>query len=377
MSENKTKYIGIFALGLALVGNVIGVSFSTGREIMTYFGNFGIAGYIGIAIAFGALALSAYMSFCTSRNMDRYTFDWLVSPRGWKPWRIFSEWLTLIGLLSSISAMIAATGSILQALFGVPYLVGALFMVAACAATAILPMKKFADTLGFMVPVMVVLAIAICVICAISPVVSDSDFSSVSSSNKLIGNWFLASLIYVGYNIGPVRAMIAPMAKEIKNKKNAAVSAVIMFVILGAVAACAMTAIVRNYSICSEEALPTVTMAYYKNSVAGILYGVVAIVAIYSTCATFVQIFKYSFAKFKPLAESKTKLNLSMLLLTLVAFGLSFIGFSNIVDRVWAVLGYTGFLGIAFAIYNFFYYRKHPQNRETAVDNVELAPEVK
>ena len=376
MSETKTKYISVFALAMALVGNVIGVAFSTGREIMSYFGNFGVMGYVGIVIAFSALGVCAFMTWHTSRNMDRYTFEWIVSPRGWKPYRVFSLWFTLIGLFSSISAMIAGTGAILQALFGVPYVVGALFMVLACAATAVLPIKKFADMLGFMVPVMVVLAIVICVICAAYPVVSDSGFDSVKSENALIGGWFTSALIYFGFNVGPVRSMIAPMAKDIKDNKTITFGAIIMSLILIAVACCAMTAIVRNYSICSQEALPTVTMAFYKNSLAGILYGVVAIVAIYSTCATFVQIFKYSFAKIKPLGESKAKLNLSMLLLCLVAFGVSFIGFSNFVDKVWAVLGYVAYIGIAFAIYNFFYYRKHPQNKATAVDNVDLAPVV-
>lgn len=376
MKENKKTFIGVFTLAMALVGNVIGVSFSTGREVMTYFGNFGPWGYVGIVLAFGALALCAWMTWHTSRNMDKYTFEWIVSPRGWKPWRIFSIFFTLIGLYSSVSAMIAGTGSILEALFGVPYFVGALFMVVASCIIAFLSLKKFADTLGALVPVMVVLAIGICVICAFAPAVpNEAGFAAVHSENALIGGWFTSALIYIGYNIGPVRSMIAPMSKEIKDNKTISLAAVISAVLLIAVAACASTAIIRNYDICSTEALPTVTMAYYKSKVAGILYGAVAILAILSTMSAFLQIFKAAFSAYiKPLRESKTKLNLAILAITLLAFALSFVGFSTIVDKVWAVLGYLGFLGIAFAIYNFFYYRKHPQNAATAVDNVELAP---
>ncbi len=371
----NTVYIGIFALAMTQIGNVIGVAFSTGREVMTYFGNFGIYGYLGIIIAFSLLGIFSHISFTTARNMDKYTFDWLVSPHGWKPLRIFFLWFTLIGLFSSVSAMIAGTGSILQALFGVPYVVGAALMGIACAVTAFLKIEKLTDTLSIMVPIMVVLAIVICVICSISPVVNDSGWQSVSSDNSLLGNWFLSALIYFGFNVGPVRSLMAPMAKQIKDKKTSLIASVICSIVLMLVAACAMTAIVKNYSICSTEDLPTVTMAYYKHNIFGILYGVVAIIAIYSTCAAFLHIFKASFVNIPALKKSTAKLNLSLTLLVAVGFAVSFIGFSNFVDRVWAVLGYSAYIGIVIHIYNYFYYKKHPQNRETAVDNPELAVE--
>jgi len=366
--------IGVFALAMTLIGNVIGVAFSTGREIMTYFADFGRIGLVGIVISFSLMFIFAPMSYATSRNMDKYTFDWIVTPLGWKPLRMFNLYFTLIGLFSSVSAMIAGTGSILEALFGVPYLVGALFMVAACIFTACFSLKRFSDTLSIMVPIMVVLAIVICVICAVWPNVEGNSWDSVSSSNILISNWLVSALVYFGINVGPVIQLVCPMSKDIKDKKTIRTAAVLSAVILMVVAGCVAIAIVRNYSISSEAVLPTITMAYVKSPIAGILYGVVAIIAIYSTCAAFLHIFKASFNNIKPLKDNPLRLNVTLTVLALVAFAASFIGFANFVDKVWAVLGYFAYIAIAGVTFNYFYYKKHPQNRLTAVDNAESAP---
>jgi uncharacterized membrane protein YkvI len=367
--------IGTVGLAMALLGNLIGVAFSTGRAVLTYYVNFGRMGLVGMAMAYSLLFLCAPISYITSRNMDKYTFDWLNTPLGWKPLRLFHLYVTLLGLFSSVSAMIAASGAILQSLFNIPYIVGTMLMIAAAVVTVCFSLKRLAETFSLMVPVMVVGAIVICVICTLSPVVEGSGWESVSSNNPLLGNWWIAAFVNFGVCFGSVVQHVGPMSKEnIKNAKSVGIAAVICAVVLISMGYCIGFAVVKNYSICSVADLPTVAMAYAKSPVYGIIFGVIALIAIYTTLATFLHIFKASFGYLKPLKESPVKLNFAVAAVALLGFAASFIGFSNIVDRVWAVLGYTAYLSIAGLFFNFFYYRKHPQNRLTAVDNVELAP---
>lgn len=359
-AQKKAAGIGVFALAMTIIGNVVGVGFSTGREIMTYFGNFGKSGIAGIVVSFALLAVFAPITYSTAKNMNCYSFDWVVTPLGWKPLRIFNTVFTLVGLSSSVSAMIAASGAILKALFQVPYLVGCLLMAAACLITVIFSLNKFSDVMSAMVPVMVVLAISICLICVIRPVTPDGGWDVVDSSSNMAKTWWLSALVYFGYNVGPIIQLVTPMTPSIKDSKTSIISSVLFYIALVAVAICAMLAIVFNYPICSSEALPTVTMGFYKAPIFGILYGVVAMIAIYSTCTAFLFIFKSVFAKSEKLRTSNKKMVLLLLVLVLACLGASFIGYSNFVDKVWTVLGYFGLIGVAGTVFNFFYYRKHP-----------------
>ena len=373
-TTKKVAYIGVFAFAMTLIGNVIGVGFSTGREVMTYFGNFGKAGIGGIFLSFGLCCLFAPIAYSTARNMDKYSFDWVITPLGWKPLRIFNLIFTLVGLSSSISAMIAGAGSILNALFNVPYLLASSLVALLCLLTVVMSLKRFSDLMGLMVPVMVVLAISICLVCAISPVTTEGGWDVVSSDNKLIGVWWTSALVYFGVNVGPIIQLVTPMSKSIRDKKTARLGALVCALALIAVAVCAMLAIVFNYPICFDQDLPTVTMGFYKAPIAGILYGAVALMAIYSTCTAFLFIFKSAFESMPVLKKDDKRIIMALVILVAACFGVSFIGYANFVDKVWAVLGYFGYIGIAGIIFNYFYYKKHPQNRETAVDHPELAP---
>jgi len=377
IKTNKVKYISMFSLAMTLVGCFIGVGSSTGREIMTYFGNFGKMGIVGIFISIGILVtLFTYMAFVTARNMGTTQFDYVSTPFGWKPLRIFCLYFSLIGLSSSICAMIAGSGAILSALFGVPYVVGAGLITLLCLFTVVLSLEKFANLMGGMITVMCVAAITICLVCIISPASEGGGgWDKVVSNSELIGNWFTSSLIYWGFAVGPQIQLIVSMSNKIKGKKTAATASIVCSVVLVIVAICVATAIVFNYDICSSAAMPTVTLGYAKFPVFGIIYGIVAMIAIYSTMTGFLFIFKEIFDKKIPaLHKDSKKLVLVLFLLLAVCFGLSFIGYANFVDTIWAYLAFVGYIFKVGLIINFFYYRKHPKNLDTEVDNAEMLP---
>ncbi|MDQ1206295.1 putative membrane protein YkvI [Microbacterium sp. SORGH_AS 862] len=118
--------LGALTLSLVMAGTMVGVAFSTGREVMTYFGEFGPAGIVGMILAFAAIGACIPIAVSVSRMMNATTFDWVVTPVGWRPLRMFNLALTIVSVFSSLSALLAAAaGTILQALFGLPLAVGA------------------------------------------------------------------------------------------------------------------------------------------------------------------------------------------------------------------------------------------------------------
>lgn len=356
----QAERITPISAALTLAGGVIGPSFATGKEILVYFGNFSLKGFAGIIIAFLTLGVVLYMSFCIAKNMDKYTFEWQLSPRGWKPLRYFFKWLTIVGMFLAVSSMFAAAGSVVRYAIEAPAFLGALFMAAAVFISSHLDIKELSVLMKKTVPAMVSISAIVCIICVINPEADVSGWYSIESTNPLIGGWLTSGLIYCGYNTGAVRAIVPTMAGQIKSKKLIVKSLLLLVLILTAAASFTMAALIVNYSICASEDMPVIALAYTKSSVLGGVYSAAALVAIYNTCVTSTQILKNSMSELEPIRFRENSVKPAIAIVLFAAFGLSFVGISVFVDRIWAVLGYTAYLGIGFLTYNFFHYTRHP-----------------
>lgn len=363
-SERGTeKQLRPFVLALSLAGGVIGPSFSTGREIMTYFGNFGLPGLLGIVIAFTTLGMLAYMSYCTAGNMGKYSYEWQLSPRGWPPLRHFFKWFTAFGMFTAVSAMISAAGSIISLITGAPVYVGAIMMTAACLVSSFANIRSLTVVMSLTVPALLLLSAAVCVFCIVSPVSDTAGWAEMSSGNGLIGTWLSSSLIYCGYNSGAVRALMPSFARCFSNKRSCALAVATFSAMLMVSAGGIMFVVVMNYSVCRSSEMPVIAVAYARSPLLGTVYGLVALMAIYDTCAAALQIIRTGFTGMSRPVTGR-RLNGIMLLACAGAFFLSFFGFSTFVDKVWALFGYAAVPGIGISIYNFIHYRRHPMNGE-------------
>ncbi len=369
--KDKTN-IGIFAFAMVLIGEVVGVSFSTGREALSYFADFGPMSFLGMFLAYCLIFLLGYMSYVAARNMDKYTFDWVMTPLGWTPLRIFNLVFSAIFLINALSAMFAGTGSILQSIFGLPYIVGSGIMLIASLITASLSTNKFANIFKYLVPFMIVLAITVSAVCAFDPIVSGESFENAHSDNPLLRTWYLSAFVYFGLQTGPLTQTIIPLAPQVKGKREAAIGNVIGGVCIYALASLLLLATVRNYSIASQGEVPILEMAFAKSTPLGLVYCVAALLAIYSTTSAFLLIIKSIIKDVKPIKDSAGKQTAVLGILSIIGLALSTLGFSTIIDKVYAIIGYASFIGIAGILVNYFYYKKHPVNPDTALDKADL-----
>ncbi len=353
---------------MVLIGEVVGVSFSTGREALTYFADFGAKSFLGMFLAYCLIFLFGYLSYVTARNMDKYTFDWVLTPFGWKPLRYFNLFFSGIFLINALSAMFAGTGAILQSIFGLPYIVGSGIMLVASLLTVTLSTNKFAKVFQYLVPIMIVIAIIVCAIVAFNPVVKGESFQNAHSDNPLLKTWFISAFVYFGLQTGPLTQTVIPLSPQVKGKKQAGIAHIIGGIAIFALAALLLLATVRNYSIASQGEVPVLEMAFAKSTPLGLAYCVAALLAIYSTTSTFLLILKSIIKEAAPFKDSNLKQTGALAVLSIIGLALSTLGFSTIIDNVYAIIGYASFIGVAGIAINFFYYRKHPQNPETAVD---------
>ena len=117
--------------------------------------------------------------------------------------------------------------------------------------------------------------------------------------------------------------------------------------------------------------MPVIAVAYARSPLLGTVYGIVALMAIYDTCAAALQIIRTSFTVMSQPVTGR-RLKIIMLFICAGAFLMSFFGFSTFVDKVWALFGYASVPGIGISIYNFVYYWRHPVNVDAKTDTLSV-----
>ena len=356
MNKEEEK-ITIGALGLAsvFVGTLIGPGFASGQEILQFFANYGSKGLMGVMVNAVLTFLLAVMAMTCARRMNTPYFDRVMSPGNNKIFRIFANVVTLFFLFGMMAIMFAAGGSLLNQQFEIPVIVGAIVMAVITLLTVVWGTQGFTNVLSLVVPVMVVVALVICIVVVINPQVSDEVALPKSTGSGLMGNWFLASMLYCSYNMLSAIAILVPLGQKSKNEKCIWLSSILSVVILGVLLALCSTAIMKNYPLVKDAAMPTLELAGGLSPVAGLAYAAVSFMAIFSTSTSLLYAIgeRLEVLDYSKLGFIRNK-SVVLFLITVAAFCSSYVGFTNLVSWLYPITGYLGFVIFAAVIYNYF-----------------------
>jgi len=105
-TKEKNEFVRITTLGIAtaLIGSMVGPGFSSGNELMQFFGNFGYIGVAGVLVCETLVAVTVIMAMRLAQKMDTPYFDKVVSPMGDG---FFSKLLRLFSMIVTLGFMIA------------------------------------------------------------------------------------------------------------------------------------------------------------------------------------------------------------------------------------------------------------------------------
>lgn len=374
--ENSGNKLKAFSVASAYIGAIVGVSFSSGQELLTYFGNFGKNGMIGCCISFALFALFGPMCLITARRLKRNRYDYVTTPFPekwpWKIWRVFNFSTRMFFMFGAIASMAAGAANILSARFGVPYYIAAFAMLAIGLFCAIGSQKRFMASLSFATPLMVVTGIILCAIAAINPPVTPSTWEAATSNNQLIGGWFQSALLYFGYNISLSISVLSPIAADVKDEKNCVLAGIITGIVNGGFALICVYALIRNYSITQVAEMPTIDICFAMNTWAGRAYCIVALLAIFTTLVGILNTFRTRLGDLPFLNNPNTKwLNIQtfVIFLAVLSYALSFVGFKKLTTTLFPLAGYCAITFIVGLTFNFFWSFKHRLDQEDTIDS--------
>lgn len=334
-------------MGSAFIGIIVGAGFASGQEILQYFTSFGIWGTLAALIS---TVLFAYLGMNLTRlgsRMQKTSHKEVIYGISGRIMGIIVDYIIIFTLFGVGVVMIAGAGSIFSQQFDLSPVLGSSIMTVLVIITIMLNVEKVISIIGIITPFLILMVIGLAVY---SLATMDLSFTALDPIAKEqltnLPNWFISAINYVSFNIAVGASMAIVMGSTEKDEKAAARGGLIGGLGLGILIILSHLAIFSKVNVVGDAEMPMLKIANDISPALGvfmsvILFGMIfntAVSMIYAFCARFVE---SGTAKFKGF----------VVLVSLVMFVLSFVGFTELVSKFYPIVGYLGLFLLAALIW--------------------------
>ncbi|MDR1125731.1 MAG: hypothetical protein LBM64_06680 [Deltaproteobacteria bacterium] len=353
--SQASKPVSVFSVAMAIIGTVIGAGYASGQELMQYFGDFGDMAIPGLLVACVGFYLYGVLGMAAARRMNNGNYAEVMSPLKNKYVSIGIDVAMVLVLYGVLVVMVAGSGALFEAQFGVSAYVGAGVLIAVTILSAWWGTKSILTGMNIAVPILIVGAVIVAIMVLINPQ-ADPEVSKAipRTPNPMLGNWFVAGVNYVTFNMLAAVCAIIPLAVTFRSNSKVHLGAGFAALVLVILAGLLVMGIVANYVIVQHEALPMLALAKGISPMVGYLYAVFMFAAIFSTA---IGVLLGLLERFKNVSFYKPRydrpVTIVLLLATLV---MSKVGFITLVGTVYPFFGYLSLAVVAFMLVNYFYY---------------------
>ena len=335
-------------MGSAFIGIIVGAGFASGQEILQYFTSFGIMGTVAALIA---TVLFAYLGMSLTRlgsRMRTTSHKEAIFGISGRLIGTIVDWIIILTLFGVGVVMIAGAGSIFSQQFGWSATLGSTVMAVLIILTIMLNVQKVINIIGSITPFLILSVIALA---AYSLITMDSSFSALESIAKeqesAVANWWLSAINYVSFNIAVGASMAIVMGGTEKDEKIAARGGLIGGLGLGVLIILSHLAIFSKVDVVGTAEMPMLQIADDLSPVLGVFMSVILFGMIYNTGVS--MLFSFS-ARFVEMGTAKFRL--FVIIVGVIAYILSFVGFTELVSWFYPVVGYLGLFLVGALIYN-------------------------
>lgn len=343
-------------MGSAFIGIIVGAGFASGQEILQYFTSFGIIGIIG---AFIATVLFAYLGMNLTRlgsRMQKASHKEAIYGISGRLVGIIVDYIIIFTLFGVGVVMIAGAGSIFTQQFDLPAALGSTVMTILVIITIMLNVDKVIAIIGSITPFLIAVVVLLSIY-SISTM--DLSFTALNPIAKeqlsAVPNWFLSTLNYVSFNIAVGASMAIVMGSTEKDEKVAARGGLIGGLGLGILIILSHLAIFSKVDEVGSSEMPMLQIANDLSPVLGLIMSFILFGMIYNTAVSMIYAFSARFMK------SGTKnFKIFVVVVGIVSFILSFVGFTRLVNEFYPVVGYLGFFLVGALIVADIRYKRKP-----------------
>lgn len=327
---------------LVIIGTVIGAGFASGKEIFTFFNVYGIWGALGLMLSEVIIGFVIYKTFYIVINFDINTYSDLIGKTITKSKFMNNVICNIVNifLLISFIVMVAGFSAYFTQELNASYLFGAILISLLCFFTFLRNIDGIVKINKYFIPflIFIILLLGFKNMNCITYYKFNSSMASL--------NWLISAILYASYNLIILLPILISLKKYVRNIKMAKlISTFATFFLL--IMAMVLFFLLNYYFIDIEHVeLPTVYIASSLGRTFQYVCGSVILVAIFTTAISS----GYGFLNNFHFSSKKTY---SLMAAVICVLGISFsnIGFSNLLNLLYPVLGMLGFLQIVFILF--------------------------
>ncbi len=331
---NREDLTNVFKIFLCCVGAIIGAGFATGQEIMSFFVNYGKAGVAGVVLSgvlFFAFVYVTLKKICMYNitSLDGYFAD--IAGRGTA---LFIQAVSYGFMFASFAVMVSGSGAVAEQLFGMNTL-GIIFMAVLCFVVFLNGVDGMVAVNAIMTPL---ITIGIIIVGIFAIVFESTDvFSAYGILKPITDNFFVSAVVYVSYNTVTLIGILLPLKDRITSGKVVFFSALLSG---GVLALMGLMLWAAMWIFRTELVSIDVPMLFIADKAGPVMrYGYAAV--LYMAMITTAVSSGFAFLSFlkKHIRISNAVLSAVM---CVVAVPLAYVGFSDLVDKLYRFFGFLG-----------------------------------
>ncbi|TDM12270.1 YkvI family membrane protein [Macrococcus lamae] len=336
MSKN-TEAIKI---GSAYVGVVVGAGFSTGQEVLKFFTNYGTYSYLAILISGLMLAFFGREITKIGQGLDADSHESAINYLFGEKFGKVIDYVLVFFLYAISVIMLAGAGSAFNESFGVPIWLGSLIMMILVIITLMMDFNKIVNALGLVTPFLITVVTIIAIYFFFNGDLSFSEVNSHIDTEKQPSKlWWWDGILYGGLAFSTAFSMLTAIGGDSSRKVIAGRGGTIGGIILLILLLMVNSGLLAELDKVKDSPIPSLVLGRMIHPLLSIVLSIIMLTVIYNTIVGLM----YSFvARF---TEPYSKKYIMLLVGTmLVGYFLSFIGFIDLVGKLYPAMGYIGIL---------------------------------
>lgn len=326
-------------IGLALVGLLVGAGFATGKEVTQYFVSFGTMGVWGVIIAAittaGAaiVAMTAGSFFLAEEHST--VFNRISHP-------IISKVMDAGATITQFAIgfiMIAGAGAVVEQQWGIKPWIGSLTLTIIIALVGLLDVDRVSTVIGVATPLIIVVIFVVFVwVLFNKPDGSFAELAAIGAQNESpVRPWWLSALNYTGMTLATGISMMLVIGGDSANMQSATRGGLIGGLIYSTMVILEVVMLMLAAPMVLGSDVPILALTTH---IAPWFSHFASIVVVFMIFNTALGMF-YALGR-RLTANKPTSYRPVFLASVAVGFGVSFVGFGDLVSVVFPILGWIG-----------------------------------
>lgn len=330
----------IIIVAFAFVGVVVGAGFATGQEIFQFFTSNGNYSIWGVIITGFIVTVGGIFVLQTGFKLNAHSHTEPI--KYYLPKRIATLFDIILTLFLFALAMIMTAGGVstIHESFNIPYALSSVFLISIILLTLFLKFERLIAILGMVTPFLVIIVTIIAMYYLITGSFSFSEADQYANTATRTDQWWWFDAInYGSLQIAAAFSFLSVMGGRLKFKSSTIYGGMIGGLIITFLLLMLNLGMVTQFSQIKDVALPSLLLAKEISPAIGLFMSIVMILVIYNTVVGLM----YAFASRFTIPYSK-HYYIMIISMALITFATTFIGFIDLIGKVFPIMGIFGFI---------------------------------